>query len=218
MPPPAGMADTEGEKMSVGERIRAARLEKGWSQPYVAKRTQADVNTIYLHESGMRKPSKLALFGYAMLFGKPVDWFRGNGEPVEMSGSGGETPIELHPIPILGVIIDSMVHQQDGLGDFDVPVTVIQEAPKAFALRAMDHSLAALNIWMGNMIIVDPDGPLVEGRMYVIRRVGEERAGIRRLLRNGPRLTVMDSRGDTISVRPDEVEIAGRVRWAMLEL
>ena len=136
--------------------------------------------------------------GCDMLFERPVGWFPENSDA--------------------GVIRDTMIYEEPGLGHFDVPITVIQEAPKAFALRAMDHSLAPLHVWLGNMIIVDPEGPLIEGKMYVVRLNGEERACIRRLSRDGPRLTVMDNKGETISVSPDQVEIAGRVCWAMMEL
>ena len=153
-----------------------------------------------------------------MLFGKPASWFPENGDAIEMTGADGPLSIDLHPVPILGVIRDTMIYEEPGLGNFDVPITVIQEAPKAFALRAMDHSLAPLHIFLGNLLIVDPEGPLIEGKMYVIWLNGEERASIRRLWRNGPRLTVMDSKGETVSVSPDQVEVAGRVRWAMLEL
>ena len=155
---------------------------------------------------------------YGMLFGKPVGWFPENGDSIEMTGADSSLSIDIRPVPILGVIRDTMIYEESGLGHFDVPITVIQEAPKAFALRAMDHSLAPLHVWLGNMIIVDPEGPLIEGKMYVIRLNGEERACIRRLSRDGPRLTVMDNKGETISVSPDQVKIAGRVCWAMMEL
>ena len=155
----------------------------------------------------------------AMLFERPVvGWFPANGDAIEMTGADSPLSIDLRPVPILGVIRDTMIYEELRLGHFDVPITVIQEAPKAFALRAMDHSLAPLHVWLGNMIIVDPEGPLIEGKMYVVRLNGEERACIRRLSRDGPRLTVMDNKGETISVSPDQVEIAGRVCWAMMEL
>ena len=203
--------------MELGAKLRAARLQCGWTQAEVARRTQANKNTIYMYEAGVNRPSKLALFGLAMLFGKPVDWFNANGADIEIGRETEPEAIPLHPIPIRGLVHDTMVFEHRDLGNFEVPVTVIQEAPGAFALRAMDHSLAPMHIWLGNVMIVDPDAPFVEGKLYVIRMLGDTKAGIRQLFRNGPRLRIVDSKGETTSCNPEDVEIAGRLRWGMVE-
>ena len=203
--------------MELAAKLRAARRQCGWTQAEVARRTQTHQNTIYLYEAGVNRPSNLALYGLAVLFGKPVDWFKENGADIEIGGSYQPEAIPLHPIPIRGIVRDTMVFEQRDLGNFEVPITVIQEAPGAFALRAMDHSLAPMHIWLGNVMIVDPGSRFVEGKLYVIRLPGDTKAGIRQLFRNGPRLRIVDSKGETVSCNPEDVEIAGRVRWAMIE-
>ena len=60
---------------SVGQRLRQAREQLGWSQQDVGRRAGVDPNMIYQYESGHRNPSRLALRGLASLYGKPVEWF-----------------------------------------------------------------------------------------------------------------------------------------------
>lgn len=45
--------------MSVGERIRKAREEKGWSQRELARRTEIHFNSINAWENGRTTPTKV---------------------------------------------------------------------------------------------------------------------------------------------------------------
>ena len=207
--------------MSVGEKLRAARKQRGWSLSDVADRIPVHRNQIYLYEAGERNPSSLALFGLAMLFGKPVDWFRSD----DGFDSGPDAPDglafdpgPLHPIRIIGTIQNAMVFDNNDLGHIEVAASIIRQAPRAYALRSLDHSLALLRIHTGDMLIVDPDMRAVEdGRLYVAQFAGDDRARVCTLFRDGRRIRVVDHLGETLSRDPADVEVLGRIRWTMAE-
>ena len=76
-----------GERLSatldkrLGQMLRSAREEAGWSQQEAGRRAGVDPNMIYQYEAAHRNPSTLALRGLAALYGKPVEWFfRGEDE------------------------------------------------------------------------------------------------------------------------------------------
>ena len=74
------MCSLVGWQMSVAERLGVARQELGWTRREVGERAGVDLNMIYEYESGRRNPSTLALRGLAALYGRPVEWFYGEGD------------------------------------------------------------------------------------------------------------------------------------------
>ena len=60
--------------MSLKERLRLAREQRGWSQQEAGFRAGVSANMIYMYEAGQRNPSTLALRGLAALYGRSVEW------------------------------------------------------------------------------------------------------------------------------------------------
>jgi transcriptional regulator with XRE-family HTH domain len=77
------MAD---EKAQLGEKIRAARAEKGWKQKHLAAEVDVEPITVSRWERGATRPDLNVLHQLAEATGKPVSYFVG-GEEAEASGS-----------------------------------------------------------------------------------------------------------------------------------
>jgi len=61
--------------MSIGELMRAARIEAGVSQKEMSRRIGRPVNTISLYENGHLNASELTRRNWAIALGKPFDHF-----------------------------------------------------------------------------------------------------------------------------------------------
>ena len=78
------------------ERLRQARSETGLTQEQVAARAGLTYNSISRYENGAAYPSQLALNMLASLYGKPVEWFFGEGDQrqPEPESKAEQSPIE----------------------------------------------------------------------------------------------------------------------------
>ena len=66
--------------MSVGKRLKRARLEARLTLEKSAELVNTNFNTIWRYEAGQRRPSGPTLYALATLYGKPVEWFFGGEE------------------------------------------------------------------------------------------------------------------------------------------
>ena len=72
------MAD---EKARLGDKIRAARAEKGWKQKHLAAEVDVEPITVSRWERGATRPDLDVLHQLAEATGKPVGYFVGDDEP-----------------------------------------------------------------------------------------------------------------------------------------
>ena len=63
-------------------RLREARLTRGMTLEAVADALNSSLTTIWRYEAGQRRPSGPTLYALAEVYGKPVEWFFGQDEPV----------------------------------------------------------------------------------------------------------------------------------------
>ena len=61
--------------MSLGEKLRSAREEAGFTHEEVAERLNAHRQTVGRYERGERQPSYPTVAFMAGLYGKPIGWF-----------------------------------------------------------------------------------------------------------------------------------------------
>jgi len=93
---------------------------------------------------------------------------------------------------------------------FDLPVSYISGIQRPYALRISGESLVDMGISNGDVVIVDPDAEIIEGKTYVVR-IGAE-CCVKRIHRQDDRLLLVGANG-TIDIRePQQVETLGRVR------
>ena len=226
--------------MTLDANLRRARQRLGWSRKEAADRAGVAPNALYLYETGRERPSQVALLGLAALYGCSTDWLlsdhdseRDDAFPGTLAGSGSPFPdaaalrppdeIGLESLPVVGFISAGELVESwpESDGQQPVPDTILNKAPRAFAIRVSDNSLLRDGINDGDTLIIDPDAtrPFVEGRIYFVRSVAHHQTvAARRVYLAGPdRLKLVSGDGQITEVNRDEVDLLGRVRWTFRE-
>jgi len=210
-----------------GKRLRQARIESGLTIKEAARRAGTEMTSVWRYEAGQREPMAHVVYALAKVYRRPIEWFYG-----EEISPAAEALIELgmthpdgrpfsvpvdtvRPINVIGAISAGgfVESWQDDLGTMDVPASVLEASPRAFALRVSGNSLASDGIWDGAMVVVDPDAPVEDGKIYAIRRDGGEIAA-RRLFIIGRRFKVVSGDGDVLELTRSQVTVIGRIRWS----
>jgi len=213
-----------------GKRLRQARIESGLTIKEAARRAGTEMTSVWRYEAGQREPMAHVVYALAKVYRRPIEWFYG-----EEISPAAEALIELgmthpdgrpfsvpvdtvRPINVIGAISAGgfVESWQDDLGTMDVPASVLEASPRAFALRVSGNSLASDGIWDGAMVVVDPDAPVEDGKIYAIRRDGGEIAA-RRLFIIGRRFKVVSGDGDVLELTRSQVTVIGRIRWSFRE-
>ena len=88
--------------------------------------------------------------------------------------------------------------------------------PRAFGLRVYGNSLASEWIYEGAIVVVDPDAPYSDGKIYAVRLDGGEVAA-RRLFDAGRNFKLVTGDGQVDEYPKRSVSIIGRVRWSLRE-
>jgi len=57
---------------TIGNTIKALRIERGWTRRYLAERTGFIEGTIYRWENNLNHPSRLAIHVLEQVFGKEI--------------------------------------------------------------------------------------------------------------------------------------------------
>ena len=210
--------------MSLSEKLRQAREEKRWTLTEAGENAGIDPNMIYEYETARRKPSVLALRGLAALYERPLEWFteeESNGGRVVREKQHGYDlePIELHSVEVVGAIsAGGLVESwQEDLGTHEVPSYVLREAPKAFALRVAGNSLASDGIFDADIVIVDPQAPFVDGKIYAVRIDSQEVAARKVYSAGSRKLKLVSGDGDVTEVTRNAATLIGRIRWSFRE-
>ena len=213
-----------------GKRLRQARIESGLTIKEAARRAGTEMTSLWRYEAGQREPMAHMVYAMAKVYRRPMEWFYGDDlSPaaealIELGmthpdGRPFSIPVDtVRPINVIGAISAGgfVESWQDDLGTMDVPASVLENAPRAFALRVSGNSLASEGIWDGAMVVVDPDAPVEDGKIYAIRRDGGEIAA-RRLFIVGRRLKVVSGDGDVVELTRSQVTVIGRIRWSFRE-
>lgn len=69
--------------LSLGRRIRAARLERGMSQTHLAEQLGITFQQVQKYERGVNRVASARLKDVARVLGKPIDWFMDSNDPPE---------------------------------------------------------------------------------------------------------------------------------------
>ena len=199
--------------MSLASRLLMARQKNGWTRRDVASRAGIEENTLYMYESGRREPPVISMIGLAALYGTTLSWLRDEEQ--------GLTEVDLDSLRIIGSIsagglIDGW---ETDLGVIQVPENIRRQAPRAFALRVNGNSLASSAFFDGDILVVDPDAPLVDGRIYAVRSEAHNQAIAARhvYVMGRRRLKIVSGDGEVIEVERSRTDILGRVRWSFRE-
>lgn len=211
-------------------------------QVEAARRLGVAPVTLWRWGSGLRTPVGASLYAMARLYNKPVEWFYIEEE--ERTGQTGEGAqgrqiaeaparypvtdiggfardqdrITLASVSIIGAISAGGLVEgwQTDLGQAEVPAQVIRAAPRAFALRVSSNSLLPDGIFDGDIVVVDPDAGLVDGRIYAVRsEENNQTIAARKVYTAGPRrYKLVSGDGSVVEVEASKTELLGRIRWS----
>jgi repressor LexA len=214
------MADT------MGARIRQLRQRLGISQRELARRAGVSENYIQFVESERRtrlsvaSASKIAS-ALDVDLETLVSGTVGEGkEPGRRSVQSVLSELEGYltvSVPVKGSVFggEPFYSEEDDLGTIEVPRSMLVDVKRPIALTVVGNSLSPEGIRDGDFIVVNPDAPVVSGKLYVFRT--QDDLAARKLVQDGARLQLVSpSNGDAINA--DGVEFIGRIvlsgRWA----
>ena len=220
----------EDGTIDFGKRLRQARIESNLTIKEAARRAGTQMATLWRYEASQREPLAHVVYTLSRVYRRPMEWFYGDelsptaAALIELGlthpdGRPISVPAEtVRPLNVIGIISAGgfVESWQDDLGTIDVPTTVLEDCPNAFALRISGNSLASEGIWDGAMVVVDPDALIEDGKIYAIRREGGEIAA-RKLFIVGRRYKVVSGDGDILELTRSQVTVIGRIRWSFRE-
>ena len=138
----------------IGERLRAARLELGFTMADVAERTGVHIQSVHRWETGLVKPDLIRLRGLASVLGRPVEWFLGGESP------DGEVPEFARRA---GVFLGFLEEVFGGVGlRLEASVTEVSEVgmPHIVSVQGLDlergDEMCMVNVYGGGVYGVDP--------------------------------------------------------------
>ena len=102
---------------TLGDRLREARLEKGFTLEHAAERVGVRLNTVWCYEKNKFRPSEPVLKLCAQIYDKPYEWFFGEeDEPQRDSGrvNAPEPAAQSEPDALGSILSLDQVRQEFG--------------------------------------------------------------------------------------------------------
>ena len=205
-------------RVETGKRLKKARLDAGHTAEGVAEKLAVSTQTVFNWESGRQFPEPTKLIALASLFGVSVDYLLGREEARQRSTaallrdlSTMYERLNLSEIPLLGVVPagEPMVPIELSDESIEVPSYLIRGIREAFALLVAGNSLSDMGIHDRQIVVVDPDTAVVDGKVYIVRIDGEVTA--KRVFRQNGGLRLEGATGSIYVSDQAEVETLGRV-------
>lgn len=225
-----------GDKMSIAEKLREARLKKGLTQEAlgllsglgrvyinhvekgryknitiqtIQKLADAlDVSTDELIESETSDKSGLPDKSLADMLSSFTSDF---GEKLKK--------LEVVEIPVMGIIPagNPAVEEESKLGTVFVTRDMIGgKIGRVYALQIGGESLSGDGIHYGDNVLVDPDAPIIDGKIYAVRLGNEVVA--RHVFKENGHIRLESSNGEFKRIEATGVEIMGRIVASVKQL
>ena len=204
---------------TLDERLKAARSGSGLTQEQVAERLQVETTTVSFWEQGIRKPGRDNLVGLASLYGVSVDYLLGlaDEEPrlparvLLRELTNRYEMLSLTEIPMFGAVPagEPVVPTESSGEHVEVPASLVDGVRRPFALRITGDSLSDMGIHDGQIVIVDPDAELVDGKVYIVQI--EDEVTAKRVYMDGDDLFLEGAQGPIRIMELAHVKTLGRV-------
>ena len=202
-----------------GARLRQARFDRGWTAEKAAAEAKIEQVTLWRYETERHRPTAEILHRLAQAYGRDMEWFWQEGD--DMITTTALTPIKMSTVSILGTVsAGGLVESwQVNLGSLEVPSYMLREAPRAFALRVSGSSLVSDGIFDGDLVVVDPDAPFVDGKIYAVRsEENNQTIAARKVYEAGRRVyKLVSGDGEVTEVQRSRTTLLGRIRWSFRE-
>ena len=182
----------------MAQRLREARDAAGLSQRAAAAQAGIADNSIYRYENGMNSPRSEILASLARIYGRPVEWFRG--DQVALGGptwhfsddrvSGGIWDAEVASIPVVATLAGAGSFDFDESPRYWLPYRQDWLTPNGMNVRRCrfvevrgDSMLPGFP--SGSLVMVDLDRfSFWDGRVYLMS-VAHEGVVLRRVSQDG---------------------------------
>lgn len=151
--------------MKVGERIRAWRMEKGYSIEALGKRLGVSRQTVYRYENGaITNIPREKIERMAALFGvSPMEFF---GEREEIFSVKDVFPLKSRVVPMLGEIAcGTPIYADEEAGKYAL---VGEDVGADFCLRARGDSMTGARIYDGDVVFVAACEAVENGEIGVV--------------------------------------------------
>ena len=205
-----------------GFNLRKLREELGYSQTELARLWGEGISNVghmergrydSLKQSKLIKLAKIANMSTSelsiRLFGKPSD------QRMPFAGSD-LVEDDLSQVVMLrlrgSIPAGSPAPEEEELTEEYVPIPKILlkgASAKVYALRVIGNSLSGDGINKGDMVAVDPEAPIIDGKIYALRIENEVVA--RHMARSNGTVRLSSSNGDYKDIELSHVEILGRI-------
>lgn len=156
--------------MSLGERIRALRKQRGWTQARLSERLNLDDTTISAYERGVSRPDVGILRALAAAFEVPIDYL--------VAGSWGSGPgqLTIHvPVLVSNVFGAPLLNDVNISSYVAAPLHLAEKANCAWGVA--DAALSGVGIEPGDLVYLSTDTKdLADGDLVLatIISAGEE--------------------------------------------
>ncbi|AQU06080.1 helix-turn-helix domain-containing protein [Dehalococcoides mccartyi] len=220
--------------MEIGDKIKELRVLKGLSQRQLAIKAELDPSYISIVESGKRSNITVDVAQrLARILGVSIEELTGESNisaPSKLSSVLNDLKeqinrlenseqFEVLEVQIMGVIPAGIlsVEEETDLGSVHVTRDMIGgKIDRVFALRVNGESLSGDDIHSGDAVVVDPDAPLVDGKIYAVRIENEVCA--RHVYKENGYIRLESSNGEFKRIEATGVEIMGRIVASVKQL
>lgn len=212
---------------TLAERLRSARHRAGLTQRKAGEAAGVDANTVARYESGKIRPSLSVQTLLSRTYEVPLEWLQevDKNQVVTPDPVGVRisvlTPTLLVGVPIVGAIsVGGLIEGwQSDLGTIAISSDWDRQAPRAYALKVTGNSLLSDGIIEGDIVIVDPDAPFVDGKIYAVRSGGQNETvtALHVYIMTRRRYKLVSGEGEITEVDRNRTQILGRIRWSMRE-
>jgi SOS-response transcriptional repressor LexA len=182
--------------LSIGERIRQARTERGITQEALGKRLEVSKNAVTQWETGATVPRTRRLRQIEVALSLPVGALTGSDTTSAQTEIRTANP-DVYSIPLLDYVL---AHRSAGLNydGGDVLLADEEVSDRAFALVVEGDGMAP-EYQAGDRIVIDPDVTPEPGDAVIARLDGREEATFKRYRPRG-----YDAEGrEIVELRPD---------------
>ncbi len=196
----------------MAQRLRIAREAAGLSRTQAAARAEIADNSIYRYENGRNTPRSEILAKLARIYGRPVEWFRGDPAAVvgpiwhfsDAAMAGSIRDVEVTSVPVIATVAGAGSFDWDDSSRYWLPYRQDWLTPNGMNVlncRLVEvRGDSMLPIFpSGSLVMVDLDRfSLWDGRLYLIS-VANEGVVLRRVSQDGTGWVVA---ADNPAVRP----------------
>ncbi|MDN4185547.1 MAG: XRE family transcriptional regulator [Dehalococcoides mccartyi] len=223
--------------MLIGERIKQLRTIQGLSQRQLALKAGLDPSYLSIVESGRRTNITLDVAQrLSGILNVGIEELMGV-ESGDKSGLSDKSVadmlktftsdfadklrrMEIVEIPVRGVIPagNPAAEEEIDLGVIRVPREVVEgKIDRVFALKIGGESLNGDGLHSGDNVLIDPDAPIIDGKIYAVR-IGGTEVLARHVYKENGHLRLESSNGEYKRLLATDVEIQGRLIYQMRKL